>query len=156
MTRPSGVQLRLVTRALGSAGLAALAGCFNYVPVISPSPARWAEVQAELSTPASFALQDVTVHGIVAARGRVIYADQDSVVLAALRLWSQSGDSYLGEGVGITIPRSQLAAMREKRLSAGKTLLALGSGAALIAGVIVAVGPLAGSGRAGGSGGDEP
>ncbi|PYP69607.1 MAG: hypothetical protein DMD41_16590 [Gemmatimonadetes bacterium] len=122
----------------------ALGGCYTYVP-LETVPKAGAEVKAELAVPADITLREITVHGVLLAEGRVMYADADSLVLAAMQLWSAS-DSYDGAHIGVTIPRKQIGTLRAKRLSGVKTGLAIGAGGAAIAAVIAAVGPLAGSG----------
>lgn len=132
--------------ALIGAVCVAASACYGYVPLGDLPPKPGAEVRADLSQPVEFTMHQVTYRGILVAQGRLLYMDADSVVLATSRVWSSSGESYLGEGVGIVLPRGGIRQLNVKRLSAGKTVLALGAGGAAIGAVIVGVGPLIGSG----------
>lgn len=131
---------------LAAALCAAVPGCVTYTPVGDVPPKAGATLRVEVVQPVAFTMPHVAYRDIVRVQGRLLYADRDSLVLAVGRVWSSSGETYLGEGVGIVIPRDNVRQVSGERLSAGKTLLAVGVGAAAVGTVMVAVGPLAGFG----------
>jgi len=127
-----------------------LSGCFSYTRLATTTPGRGIEVVATVSSPLDVLLGDVTVHDVMRAQGRVAYADADSIVLAGTRFLSESGVEYGSLGTPVRIPRSTIADLKQRRVSAWKTALAVGvSGAALTA-ILASVGPLAGSSSGGG------
>jgi hypothetical protein len=129
-------------------------GCYSYTPLGTVTPRRGADVVARLSVPIDVPLQDLTVHGVTVAAGKVQLAGADSLVLAVERFTSEAGTDYPGLGATVTLPRSHVAALEERRISTGRTVLVLGTGAAAIAAIVGSVGPLSGS--AGGPPGGPP
>ena len=126
--------------------LVVVSGCYSYVAVRGSAPANGAAVQIEFATPRDVVLQDVTVHGITAVQGRLLTADADSLALAVARLWGQEGRTYEATGIGVSLPRQDVAAVREKRASPARSALAIGTGAAGIVATILGVRALVGSG----------
>ncbi len=129
-----------------------LAGCFGYRQLGVTTPARGIEIAATVSAPLEVRIGDITVHDITFAQGRVAYADADSIVVSGTRFVSALGTEYGSLGSPVTIPRSRVVDLKEKRVSAWKTALALGAGGAAIAAIVASVGPLSGSSSGGGPG----
>jgi len=129
-----------------------LTACFGYAPLGPTTPARGAEITARVSAPLEVRLGEITLNDVTLAQGRVTYADADSLVIAGTRFVSAAGTEYGSLGSTVTIPRNQVVDLKQKRVSAWKTALALGAGGAAIAAIIVSVGPLAGSSSGGGPG----
>lgn len=127
-------------------------GCFSYIPVETEPVPKGAEVMATLAVPGEARLHNITLHDVAVARGRVLFADADSVVLASQRLETIAGTDHRGEGALVTLQRRQLAHLAQRRVSAFKTGLMLGTGAGALVALVVTVGSLVG----GGSGGGEP
>ncbi len=124
----------------------ACTGCFSYVPIETQPLPQGAEVVATLAVPGEARLHNVTLHDVTVARGRVLYADGDSVVVESLRLETVSGADYRGEGALVTLQRRQLATLARRRVSGVKTGLMLGTGAAVIVLLVTSVGALFGGG----------
>jgi hypothetical protein len=122
-----------------------LGGCFSYVALGIATPRRGSDVIARLSAPLAVPLQDVTVREVNTTTGKVMYADEDSLVLAVERFRSEAGTDYPGLGTSITVRRNQIAELQERRVSTGKTVLLFGAGAAALAAIVYSVGPLLGS-----------
>lgn len=122
-----------------------LGACFSYVPLGTATPRRGSEVIARLSPPLAVPLQDVTVREVNTTTGKVAYADEDSLVLAVEHFRSEAGTDYPGLGTTITVRRSQIAELQERRIAAGKTVLLFGAGAAALGAIVYSVGPLLGS-----------
>ena len=121
-------------------------GCYSYVAVRGPAPATGADVQIDLAAPRDVVLQDVTVHGITALQGRLLASDADSLALAVARLWGLEGRTYEATGIGVSLPRQAVTALREKRVSPVRSALAIGTGAGGIITTILGVRALVGSG----------
>ena len=129
-----------------------LAGCFGYRQLGTITPARGAEITASVSAPLDVRIGEITVHDVTLVQGRVTYADADSLVIAGTWFVSAAGTEYASLGSTVTIPRNQIGDLKQRRVSAWKTALALGAGGAAIVAIIVSVGPLAGSSSGGGPG----
>ena len=100
-------------------------GCFSYVRIDpgAPEPRRGTEVIASLGPDAGreFAVGQITIRGVTKVAGAVAYADADSLVIAARRLWSSDGDDYAGSEGLFTITRSQLSGLEQRRVSGWKS-----------------------------------
>jgi hypothetical protein len=131
-----------------------LSGCYSFVGVGETTPASGAAVQVELAAPRDVVLQDVTVHGITAVQGTLLSADVDSVGVAVARLWGLEGRTYEATGIGVNLPRQGIAALRAKRMSPARSIVAIGSGAAGVVAMVLGVKALVGTG--GGSGRPKP
>lgn len=127
-----------------------LVGCFGYRQLGTTTPARGVEIVVNVSTPLEVGIGDVTVHDVSFAQGRVAYADADSIVVSGTRFVSAAGTEYESLGSLVTIPRGHILELKERRVSAWKTALALGASGAAIVAIVVAVGPLSGSSGGGG------
>ncbi len=123
-----------------------LGACFSYMALGTTTPVRGSEVVAHLSVPLAVPLQDVTVQEVYVATGRVAYADSDSLVLAVDRFTSAVGTNYPGLGTLLTIRRDHVGTLEQRRVSAPKTALLLGTGAAALVAIVYSVGPLLGGG----------
>src|SRR3989440_1939868 len=75
----------------------------------------------------------------------VAYADADSLVLVVERFTSDAGTDYPGLGTSVTIRRTQIGSLEERRVAKGRTILVLGGGVAAIVAIVASVGPLLGS-----------
>ena len=134
-----------------------LGGCYRYVAVDhgAPAPAAGAHVRVELRQPRQIVLQDVTVHAIRALQGTVLSSGVDSLSVAVTRLWGSDDErTYEVSGIGVTVGREEIAAVSTKRMSPGRSGLAIGLGGAGIVAMILSVTHLTGSG--GGSGPPKP
>lgn len=139
---------RSEVRALLLSSLIPLSGCLSYTPIGTTTPARGAEVEAT-TAPLDARVGEITVHRVTRVDGRVAFADNDSLVIVARRFVSETGTEYRSIGDAVTIQRAQLLSMKQRRLSAWKTGLAIGLGGAAVGAVIAGVGPLSGFGGSG-------
>lgn len=121
-------------------------GCYRYVGLNGVAPAENAYVQVDFVAPRDVVLQDVTLHGITSLQGRLLSTGGDSVAVAVTRLWGLEGRSYDATRIGVNLPASGIAALREKRLSPARSGFAVIAGGAAIVGMILGVGELVGSG----------
>jgi hypothetical protein len=116
-----------------------LGACYSYVALGTVPPARGVDVVAKLAVPLDIGLQDITVHDIEEAVGKVAYVDADSLVVVAERFRSALGTDYPGLGSTIAIPRTHIANLAQRRVSAGRTSLLLGAGAAALVAIVYSV-----------------
>jgi len=132
----------------------ACCGCFSYVRLdpAAPEPRRGTEVVASLGSDGGreFAVGQITVHGVTRVAGAVAYADADSLVIAARRLWSLSGDDYAGNEGLFTIARNQLTGLEERRVSAWKSGVAAGAVVGILAAAVAGIRQLLGTSAGGG------
>jgi len=122
-----------------------LRGFFSYLPLVSATPVRGMDVIARLSTTLAITLKDLTVRNVMVTLVRVYYADADSLVLVVERFTSDAGTDYPGLGTSVTIRRTQIGSLEERRVAKGRTILVLGGGVAAIVAIVYSVGPLLGS-----------
>jgi len=71
-------------------------------------------------------------------------------VIAGTRFTSDAGTAYQSIGDLVTIPRTQLLELKQKRVSGWKTAIALGASGAAVAAILAGIGPLSGFGGGGG------
>jgi hypothetical protein len=126
-----------------------LGGCYSYVAIGARPPAAGNDLQVELASARDVTLQDVTVHGITGIQGRALTADAESLGVAVIRLWGLEGRSFDATGIGVRIPRNDIAVVRVKRLSPTKSVLATAAGSAAIVAVIFSIRQIVGSGGGG-------
>ena len=123
-----------------------VSACLTYTPIGNVTPARGAEVVATLDA----RVGEITVHRVTNVQGRVAFADADSLVIAGTRFTSDAGTAYQSIGDLVTIPRTQLLELKQKKVSGWKTAIALGASGAAVAAILAGVGPLSGFGSGGG------
>ncbi len=132
----------------------ACCGCFSYVRIDpgAPEPRRGTEVIASLGPDAGreFAVGQITIRGVTKVAGAVAYADTDSLVIAARRLWSSDGDDYAGSEGLFTITRSQLSGLEQRRVSAWKSGVAAAIAVGVLAATVAGIHQLLGSSSGGG------
>ena len=126
-----------------------LTACLTYKSIGDVTPARGTEVVATVA-PRDARIGELTVHGVTRVEGRVAFADADSLIVAGSRFISQTGAEYRSIGDLLTISRSEVLDLKQKRISAWKTALAFGASCAAVAAIIAGVGPLSGFGSGGG------
>lgn len=128
-------RFRRAARATVASALIVLTGCYTYAPVGSVAPARGEHVRARLSTPQSVALSDITVGNVVLLDAEVVRSGEDSLVVSALSLRSQSGGDFAAAGETIAIPASSLESVETRRFSLVRSsafIVAAGAAAALL------------------------
>ena len=126
-----------------------LTACLSYTPMSNVMPARGAEVVAT-GAPLDARVGEITVHHVTNVQGRVAFADADSLVIAGTRFTTETGTAYQSIGDLLTITRTQLLELKQKRVSGWKTAIALGASGAAVAAILAGVGPLSGFGGGGG------
>ena len=140
---------QLIVKAALLVFLIPVCACLSYRPLGDVTPVRGAEVVATV-TPLDARVGEITVHHVTNVQGRVAFADADSLVIAGTRFTSDAGTAYQSIGDLVTIPRTQLLELKQKKVSGWKTAIALGASGAAVAAILAGVGPLSGFGSGGG------
>src|SRR5260370_6234941 len=101
--------------------LSSLAGCYNYAPLTTLDPRTGTRVTAQLTDSASFALARYLGRDVAAVEGRLLtVTDQDiSIAVAAVR--HSNGLEHYWRGEVVTLPRGDVATLRERKLAPGRS-----------------------------------
>lgn len=127
----------------------ALGGCYSYVRVGASPVADGSDLQLELAPARDVTLEDVTIRGITGIQGRALASDAESLSVAVSQLWGGEGRSYDATGIGVRIPRNDIAVVRVKRLSPTKSVVAGLAASAAVVAVVLSVQQIVGSGGGG-------
>lgn len=124
-----------------------VAGCYTYRPLASVDtvmPAAGAEVEAQLTTAGATALANEIGPDMLSIQGRILAADSSSLTLAVDRTETARHIGYDWKGEHVTLPRSAIASLRQKKFAVGPSALIGG----LAGGGVVAAYALFGTGGA--------
>ncbi len=129
-----------------------LGGCFAYTPLRQPDPAPAASLRLHLATPGDYRLANVTMNDVGIIDGELVTMDDSAVVVSATRLVARSGFEHPGDEATLRVPRSSIASIEVKRLSALRTALFVGGLLALggAAGAALGAAEVSSSGNGGG------
>jgi hypothetical protein len=111
-----------------AAGLACvlLAGCYSYQPlgsVDAAMPPTGTAVQVRLTTSGATSLASQVGPDILYLQGQIVSADPDALTLAVTRAETARRIEIEWKGEQVTLPRSEIASVEQKRLSVGHTVL---------------------------------
>lgn len=129
--------------ALAGAALSS-AGCYRYVPA-GPAPEAGTEVRATLAPPRTVQLAALEAREVAEVHGEVVRTAPDTLWLSATRLTTAHGGSFLPAGETVALPRPSVSALRERRMDAQRSGLAVAAAVALAVAAQYAIG--SGSGR---------
>lgn len=101
--------------------IAAVAGCYESVPVQTAVPKAGSEVEVRLTDTGRSSLREVVGPGAATVRGHYQTSPDDSLRLSVLGVTRLNGqeDFWKGEPVGLS--RSDIALLSERRMSKPKT-----------------------------------
>ncbi len=108
-----------------------LGACYTYAPVEPGVPERTANVRVQLSTPRAFELGEIIVQNVSTVEGEVITWGDEALALSATQLRSVAGQDFLGRGLTVHIPVTDIAGVQEKRIAPARTGLVAGAGVLL-------------------------
>ncbi|HEX9581770.1 MAG TPA: hypothetical protein VF970_11755 [Gemmatimonadales bacterium] len=130
-------------------------GCFQYVPgSYPPAPKPNAEVRVELTGPRDIPMGEFTLNEVTVIEGTVAEATEDTLGIWARWLRPRVGRKYDAAGATFYIPRSDIARVDGWQLAPGRTVLAIGIGAAAGTLFLSLAGLVGASGTGPGTGGD--
>ena len=136
-------------RLLLIAGLALpmVAGCYTYRPLASVDtvmPAAGTDVEVRLTTAGATAMANEIGPDMLALQGHVLAADSATLTLAVARSETARHIGYDWKGEHVSVPRSAIADLRQKKFAVGPSALIGG----LAGGGVVAAYALFGTGGA--------
>jgi hypothetical protein len=107
-------------------------GCYNYDPAPDSGPAPGAIVTTSLTDAGALELGHYLGPMVDAVLGRVKRLDADSLVLSVTSVRQRNGIEHFWKGETITLPRSDIAHIDERRLAIGRSVfcVVLGVGGA--------------------------
>lgn len=103
-----------------------LAGCYRYQPlgsVDAAMPPTGTAVQVRLTTSGATSLASQVGPDILYLQGQIVSADPDALTLAVTRAETARRIEIEWKGEQVTLPRSEIASVEQKRLSIGSTVL---------------------------------
>jgi len=130
-----------------------LAGCYVNIPIGSAVPDHGATLAVRLTDAGADTLARLIGPSVSTLQGNVLSAGADSMVLAVRSVQLRSGNEQGWNGEHVTIPRSTIAIVSERKLSRWRT--ALVTGLAMV-GSIALVAATNNGGVEGRSGGSQP
>ena len=128
---------RAGARALVCGCAALLGACYDYVPQVAQQPALGSEVRLTLTDLGSVAAASAVGPRVESIDGRIARISADSVVVAATQTTQRGGAENTWNGERVALPRSAVASIGVRRLSASRTALASAAGVAVVVGTIV-------------------
>jgi hypothetical protein len=117
-------------------GLLVASGCYTYVPLRAPQPRTGVRIAAELTDSGTAGLSAYLGRGATTVDGRVLSAENGVVELSVVSVRTRDGQPSYWSGETVSLPRSMIAGMKERRLAKGSTVLI---GGAITAFVLIAV-----------------
>ena len=136
LPRASAHRIRLLGAALLSASLGVSAGCYSSRPIMSaPEPGGIAVVT--LNDRGRAALSDAVGANAERVEGSVVTRTDSSFTLAIRSVAYFGGTTNSWRGEQVTVPVAGVRGMTERRLSKGRTYLAIGVGVAALVAFIV-------------------
>ncbi len=134
-TTPRRARVRLPAAAVATA--AALSACYEYTPPVTSSPTPGTEVRLTLTDAGSVAAASAVGPHVELVDGRIGKIDADSVVVMATQTTQRGGTENLWSGERVSVPRSSVASLGVRRISASRTALAAAVGVAVVVGTFV-------------------
>jgi hypothetical protein len=115
-----------------------VSGCYNYQPLSTLDPERGAHVSAELTDSGSVALSRSLGPGLAAIDGRLLALTDRELGLAVVSVRDHRGIEHYWKGETVTLPRADIATLRQRTLALGRTIFlgiaGMGAGLAVLRG----------------------
>lgn len=111
----------------------ALAGCYSYTPLATPSPVPGTKVALVLSDAGRVGLGPAVGEGTSRLEGSIVSASDTAYVLSVSDVYGISGSHAQWAGEQVQVQKSYVANSMERRFSRGRTVfMAGGTAAALV------------------------
>ena len=117
-------------------GVQSLSACYTYLPLKTPEPRSGARVMVQLTDSGSARLSEYLGRDADAVEGRVAAVSDTAIELSVISIRARNGKQAFWKGEPVSLRRSLIGRVRERRLAKGGTLLVSG---ALAAGALLAV-----------------
>lgn len=128
-------------------------GCYTYLPLRSAEPRPGMRVSAELTDSGSATLGEYLGREATAVRGQVTAVADTALEVSVASVQTRNGQESFWKGEPVSLRRSLIARLRERRLAKGGTLFV---GGAIVAGLVLAVDAVSGGIFGGDKGGPTP
>lgn len=102
-----------------------VSGCFTHAPMIGTTPVAGQRVALMISDQGRVALADQVAPGVIRIDGTLVSALDGEYVLAVSDVATISGTSHWG-GERVSINREHVTGIMQRRLSRGRTAIAVG------------------------------
>ena len=148
--------IRMRVRRLAVLLIAAFAACHRYEPVTAATVERGANVSVSLTDFGTANLGRLLGMGVGTVEGELTSLSDSALTIAVQLVRQRNGIETFWKGEQVTIPRSDVAEIRQRRFSKGKSAVAT---VAVIAAAVGAVEAFIGTGSGGsppGGGGPGP
>jgi len=114
---------------LGLAALTlALSGCYNYVVLTTPDPQPGTRVTAELTDSGAVTLASYLGPNVSAVDGQVISLSGQDLLVSVVSVRHRDGVEDYWKGESVTVPRGDIASLRERKLAVGRSAFVIGGG----------------------------
>ncbi|SRR6266550_6266912 len=119
-----------VVRGLSAAAalLGVLSGCYNYLPLTTPAPHAGIRVTADLTDSGTSVLAPYLGPGVRSVDGQLVRLTDQELVLAVVATRNRDGIEHYWNGEAVTLPRSDVAGLRERRLATARTIVFVSGG----------------------------
>jgi hypothetical protein len=131
-----------MSRRLTIASVALLGGCYGYYPPNTPAPVG-KSVEVTLSDSGTFVLARQIGPSAATIHGRFTSDSANAIILAVTGVRQRDGNEVDWKGERVSVPRSLVVKLEERRFSRARTTLFVGS---VVVGILVARQALGGSG----------
>ncbi len=121
------------------------AGCYNYHPLATTSPAAGSYVAASLTDQGSTDLARYLGPNVFVVRGRYVGDGEAGILVSVSAVELKRGDDVSWAGETITLPPDAVASLEVRHLAKGRTLLLASAGAGSLVFTTLAVSLLANS-----------
>jgi hypothetical protein len=115
--------------------------CYAYVPLHTMEPRPGTRISADLTDSGSATLGEYLGRDATTVQGRVMGVVDTALEVSVVSVRSRNGQESFWKGEPVSLRRSLIAQLRERRLAKGGTLLV---GGAIIAGLVLAVDAVSG------------
>lgn len=111
----------------------ALAGCYNYTPLATPTPVTGTKVALVLSDAGRVGLGPQVGPGTARIEGTIVGASDTGYVLAVSDVFGIGGSHAQWAGETVYVQKAYVANSMERRFSRGRTAFVAGGAAAAVA-----------------------
>jgi hypothetical protein len=101
--------------------LSSLAGCYNYLPLTTADPQPGTRVSAQLSDSGTLALARYLGPDVAAVEGRLVAVTGQDIGISVVTVRNRSGVEHYWKGEVVMLPRGDVAAVRQRKLAAGRS-----------------------------------
>jgi len=97
------------------------AGCYNYLPLTTADPQPGTRVSAQLSDSGTLALGRYLGPDVAAVEGRLVAVTDQDIGISVATVRNRNGVEHYWKGEVVTLPRGDVAAVRQRKLAAGRS-----------------------------------